>query len=228
MALHVGDIFSLVEAAKDAINRFVLDSGESYTKETSNKRQYSVTCRMRSSGCKFSIRCGLLKDGNARVSKISPHTCNPYIHYKFKQLSSLWYLLPHHRASISYNREISVAQIRANEKERWANDISYIAAYRVRETLRIELDGKEEDDFARMNALGAKIQEVNPESFLVLENNEDNRFSRFFFTPNLIRLAVPYLRPFIALDACHCSSRYRQTLMIVVSIDGNNQVLPLC
>jgi hypothetical protein len=117
MALHIGDIFSSVEVAKDAINRFILDSGESYMKETSNKRQYSVTCRTQSSGCKFSIRCGLQKDGNARVSKMSPHTCNPRTHYKFKQLSSLWYGLPHHRASISHNREISVAQIRANEKE---------------------------------------------------------------------------------------------------------------
>jgi hypothetical protein len=133
MALHIGDIFSSVEVARDAINRFILDSGESYyMKETSNKRQYSVTCRTQSSGCKFSIRCGLQKDGNARVSKMSPHTCNPRTHYKFKQLSSLWYLLPHHRASISHNREISVAQIRANEKEQWANDINYMAAYRTR------------------------------------------------------------------------------------------------
>jgi hypothetical protein len=76
-----------------------------------------------------------------------------------------------------------------------------MAAYRVRETLRIELDGKEEDDFARMHELGARIQEIDPESFLVLENNEDGGFSRFFFTPNATRLAVPHLRPFIALDA---------------------------
>jgi hypothetical protein len=228
MALHIGDIFSSVEVAKDAINRFILDSGESYMKETSNKRQYSVTCRTQSSGCKFSIRCGLQKDGNARVSKMSPHTCNPRTHYKFKQLSSLWYLLPHHRASISHNREISVAQIRANEKEQWANDINYMAAYRTREALRIELDGREEDDFARMNDLGARIQDVDPQSFLVLESTNDARFSRFFFTPNALRLAVPHLRPFIALDACHCSSRYRQTLMIAVGIDGNNQVVPLC
>jgi hypothetical protein len=185
-------------------------------KETSNKRQYSVICRIQSSGCKFSIRCGFQKDGNAPVSQMSPHTCNPRTHHKFRQLSSLWYLLPHHRASISYNREISVAQIRANEKEQWANDISYMAAYRTREALRIELDGREEDDFECMNDLGARIQEVDPESLLVLESTNDGRFSRFFFTPNAIRLAVPHLRPFIALDACHCSSRYRQTLMIAV------------
>jgi hypothetical protein len=55
MALHIGDAFSSIEAAKDAVDRFILNAGESYIKETSNKRQYSVNCRARSSGCKFAI-----------------------------------------------------------------------------------------------------------------------------------------------------------------------------
>ena len=36
MALRVGDIFSSIEVARDAISRFILDSGKSYMKETSN------------------------------------------------------------------------------------------------------------------------------------------------------------------------------------------------
>jgi hypothetical protein len=163
MTLHVDDIFSSVEVAKDAINRFILDSGESYMKETSNKRQYSVICRIQSSSCKFSIRFGLQKDGNARVSKMSPHTCNPHTHYKFRQFSSLWYLLHIVRLLATTGRYLL---IRANDKEQWANDISYMAAYLTREALRIELNGREEDDFARMNDLGARIQEVDQKGFL--------------------------------------------------------------
>ena len=34
MILHVGDLFISTEAAKDAVNRFVLDAGEQYMKET--------------------------------------------------------------------------------------------------------------------------------------------------------------------------------------------------
>ena len=134
MDLHVSDVFSSVDAAKDALNRFILDTDESYLKETSSKRQCSVNCCERSSGRKFAIRCGLLTEGTRRVSKISPHSCDAHTHYTFQQLSSLWYLLPYHRASVNHNREISVAQIRANKKGSWANDISYMAAYWVRET----------------------------------------------------------------------------------------------
>jgi MULE transposase domain len=36
------------------------------------------------------------------------------------------------------------------------------------------------------------------------------------------------LRNFIAVDVCHCLSRYKQTLFIAAGIDANNNVLPLC
>jgi len=54
-----------------------------------------------------------------------------------------------------------------------------MAVYRGREIPRIELDSKEEGDFPRMNDLGARIQGIEPESFLLLENHEDDRFSYF-------------------------------------------------
>jgi hypothetical protein len=39
------------------------------------------------------------------------------------------------------------AQIKANEKERFGNNISYMAAYRTREKLQEDIEGKEEGDF---------------------------------------------------------------------------------
>jgi hypothetical protein len=62
--------------------------------------------------------------------------------------------MPHHRASINSNRDITTVQIKANEKERFGNDISYMAAYRIREKLREEIEGKEEDNFPRIWTYG--------------------------------------------------------------------------
>jgi hypothetical protein len=55
--------------------------------------------------------------------------------------------VPHHRASVNTNRDITTAQIKANKKKRFGNNISYMAAYRTREKLQEEIEGKEEDDF---------------------------------------------------------------------------------
>ena len=60
-----------------------------------------------------------------------------------------------------------------------------------------------------MNDLEARAEHSDLESFCILENNEDSRFLKFFLTLNTTSLAVLYLCPFITLDACYCSSRYR-------------------
>jgi hypothetical protein len=63
----------------------------------------------------------------------------------------------------------------------------------VQEILLIELDAKEEDDFARIKDFSARIQEIDLESSLMLEKSEDGRFSRFCFTLNATRLTVLHL-----------------------------------
>jgi hypothetical protein len=57
--LIVNDLFSSIKEARDAINRHVLDKGESY-------RVYKLDCRRyiiiyKDSVCKFRIRASLLK-----------------------------------------------------------------------------------------------------------------------------------------------------------------------
>jgi hypothetical protein len=44
--------------------------------------------------------------------------------------------MPHHRTSANANQGITTAQIKANKKERFGNDIGYMAAYRTRNRLQ--------------------------------------------------------------------------------------------
>jgi hypothetical protein len=150
--LRTGDLFSTMEEARDLINRSVIDKGESYRVVCSSQRSHVISCRSAKgeNGCQFYISASLIKSQDIRIGTMRPHSCNPHTHYKFKQLQSIWYLMPHHRASVNSNRDITTAQIKANEKERFGNDISYMAAYRTREKLREEIEGKEEDDFPRI------------------------------------------------------------------------------
>ena len=67
--------------------------------------------------------------------------------------------MPHHRASVNANRDIITVQIKANEKERFSNDIGYMVAYRTREKLREEIEGREEDDFLRIWTYGQLLHD---------------------------------------------------------------------
>jgi len=240
--LHTGDLFSTIEEARDFINRSVIDKGESYKVVCSNKKSHVLCCRgaRGENGCKFYISASLIKSQDIRIGTIRPHSCNPRIHYKFKQLQSTWYLTHHHRTSVNTNRDITTAQIKASEKERFGNDISYMAAYRTREKLREEIEGKEEDDFPRIRTYGQLLHDQKTQyqsNYFELDQElrglredqpETHRFYRCFIAPAATRLAFQHLRPFIAMDACHTMSRYRLTLMIATMIDGNGQIVPMC
>ena len=144
------DLFSTIEEARDLINRSVINKGESYKVVCSNKKSHVICCQSAEKGCKFYISASLVKSQDIRIRTMRPHSCNPQTPYKFKQSQSTSYLMPYYRSSFNANRDISAAQIKANKKERFSNDISYIAAFRTRKKLREEIEGKEEDDFPRI------------------------------------------------------------------------------
>ena len=148
--------------------------------------------------------------------------------------------MPHHRASINTNRDITTAQIKANEKERFGNNIGYMAAYRTREKLREEIEGREEDDFPRIwiyrqllydqaaQDYQSNYFELDQEKFrLLADQPETYRFYCYFVAPVATRLAFQHLWPFITIDACHTMSRYRLILIIATMIDRNGQIVPI-
>jgi transposase-like protein len=72
-----------------------------------------------------------------------------------------------------------------------------------------------------------EAQDISCPTRLVIDQIA-NPFSCLFICPAACRNAWQSMRPFLAVDACHCTSRYKQTLFIAVGVDGDNQILPLC
>jgi hypothetical protein len=131
--LAVGDKFPNIQEAREAINRSVLDHGESYRVYKSDSKRYILQCKDMS--CTFSIRAAFSKKIGVSITKISPYSCRPTVHYENKKSSSLWFLKEHHRATVLDNRNITAKQIQSDERLRHNNRISYRQALRVVSTL---------------------------------------------------------------------------------------------
>src|SRR6266487_1100558 len=121
--LAIGDKFSNIQEARDAINRSILDDGESYKVYKSDSKHHILQYKEKS--CTFSIRAAFSKKNSVSITKISLHCCRPIVHYKNKQSSSLWFLKEHHHATVLDNRNITAKQIQSNERLQHANNISY-------------------------------------------------------------------------------------------------------
>jgi hypothetical protein len=78
-----------------------------------------------------------------------------------------------------------------------------------------------------MGSLFDRIAKADPGISGSTNIDHNSRFDHFFCAPLATKKAFKYMRPFIAVDACHCISRYKQTLHIAVGIDGDSNILPL-
>jgi hypothetical protein len=103
--LAVNDLFSSIEDARDAINRHVLDEGESYRVYKSDGRRHIIIYK--DPVCKFRIRASLLK----KKGVVIPYSCSLASHYKNKQSAAIWFLKDHHKASLVNDRTLTPAQI---------------------------------------------------------------------------------------------------------------------
>jgi len=66
MQLH--DRFETIDAACEAIRRYVLDNGESFKLVKSNKKRYSICCK--DQGCGFRIRATKLRKAFVLITRL--------------------------------------------------------------------------------------------------------------------------------------------------------------
>jgi hypothetical protein len=123
-ALQLGDQFESIDAACEAIQHYVLNSGESYKTEKSDKKRFVIVCK--DSDCGFRIRAARSSKEVISITVFKTHSCSPAVHYNNRQSQSVKYLMEHHRASIIDNRKITATQIHSNERLQYSNTISYL------------------------------------------------------------------------------------------------------
>jgi hypothetical protein len=107
--MQLGDQFAIVEAAQEAVKRYVLDNRESFKVDKSDKKRFLIKCKER--GCGFAIRVSKSSKEIVFITIFKLHTCSPAVHYNNRQAHSVSYLIEHHCAAIINNRKITVAQI---------------------------------------------------------------------------------------------------------------------
>jgi len=189
--MQQGDRFESIEAAREAVKAFVLDEGESFLTVASDKKRYIIRCKDMS--CNFQIQATLHKMDSKlgrtttpiSITRFKPHTCSPITHYKSKQSQSVEYLAGHYRASVIDNCNITITQMRSNERLQFNNKISYMQAYRTKQALIKELDGDEAEAFAKILALCQRIQAADADNFVATSwsNSTFSKFEAIFVAP---------------------------------------------
>jgi hypothetical protein len=107
--VYLYQVFPLIEAAREAIKQHVLDDGESFKTEKSDKHRFIIICKH--NDCNFRIRVAESEKQVVSITVFNLHSCSPTIHYKSWQSQSIKYLVAHDRAAVINNRNITAKQI---------------------------------------------------------------------------------------------------------------------
>ena len=138
--------FASIAEAREAINHHVLNDSKSYQVYKSDSKRHILVCKDKS--CSFEIRVQCSKKTGVTVTQMKLYTCCPTVYYKNKQTSAIWFLKDYHYASVVDNCDITLAQIQSNKQLRFNNNISYMQAYRAKQSLLVKIKGHKADCFA--------------------------------------------------------------------------------
>jgi hypothetical protein len=250
MSLIVGTEFASIEAAKEAVLRYAIDSRESFVTTKDQKNAWVIGCKRED--CTFRIRVNRPTKGLPRLTISNPHTCPASTHHNWKRANSIQWLAQNER-----NRALIAADPTAKpklliENQRFDNGqkVSYRQAHRTKARLQREIFGDEAASFQLLpgfisaitigerggvtiwNSDGVAEQPrkdgVRPRAYSQLEIwPNTGKFRRCWILPRATKMLANQCRPLAAVDGTACRNRYKQTLLALTMVDGNNETIPI-
>ncbi|KAL5170571.1 hypothetical protein HKD37_11G032253 [Glycine soja] len=239
--LYVGMDFDSKDAVKNAVKQYVMKVHQSFKVIESKSNKYVVCCLNKSAECPcpFYMRAILSKKIDSwKVTQWGgPHTClNMTMTQDHEKLDSDLIAT----CVVDMIREdpsIKVSLIQERINSEFAYKVSYKKAWLAKQkAIAIEYDDWEES-YAKLSLWLTHMQIHSPRSyFQILHDDfiignmvsrEHRQFHRVFCTFGQCKEAFKYSKPIIQVDDTHLYGKYRGTLLMATSQDGNGGVLPL-
>ncbi|KAH1249151.1 hypothetical protein GmHk_05G012579 [Glycine max] len=239
--LYVGMDFDSKDAVKNAVKQYVMKMHQSFKVLESKSNKYVICCLNKSAECPcpFYMRAILSKKTDSwKVTQWGgPHTClNMTMTQDHEKLDSdliVTCVVGMIREDLSI--KVSLIQERINSE--FAYKVSYKKAWLAKQkAIAIEY-GDWEESYAKLSSWLTHMRNHSPGSYFQIlhddfiigntVSHEHRQFHRVFWTFGQCKEALKYCKPIIQVDGTHLYGKYRGTLLMTTSQDGNGGVLPL-
>ncbi|KAL5180073.1 hypothetical protein HKD37_01G001268 [Glycine soja] len=239
--LYVGMDFDSKDAVKNALKQYVMKVHQSFKVVETKSHKYIVCCpnNTEESPCPFYMRAILSKKTDAwKVTQWGgPHTClNMTMTQDHEKLDSNL-IATCVVGMIREDPSIKISLIQERINSEFSYKVSYRKAWMAKQkAIAIEY-GDWEESYAKLSSWLTHMQNHSPGSyFQILHDDfivgnrvsrEHRQFHRVFWTFGQCKEAFKYCKPIIQVDGTPLYGKYRGTLLMATSQDGNGGVLPL-
>ncbi|KAL5196298.1 hypothetical protein HKD37_U058582 [Glycine soja] len=221
--LYVGMDFDSKDAVKNVVKQYVMKVHQSFKVVESKSNKYVVCCLNKSAECPcpFYMRTILSKKTYSwKVTQWGgPHTC-----------LNMTMTQDHEKLDSDLIATCVVGMIREDsliKKKAW---------FAKQKAIAIEY-GDWEESYAKISSWLTHMQNHSPGSYFQILHDDfiigntvsrkHRQFHRVFWTFGQCKEAFKYCKPIIQVDGTHLYDKYRGTLLMGTSQDGNGGVLPL-
>ncbi|KAL5133128.1 hypothetical protein HKD37_03G006505 [Glycine soja] len=239
--LYVGMDFDSKDAVNNAVKQYAMKVHQSFKVVESKWDKYVVCCLNKNADCPcpFYMRVILSKKTDSwKVTQWGgPHTClNMTMTQDHEKLDSDL-IVTCVVGMIREDPSIKISLIQERINSEFAYKVSYKKAWLAKQkAIAIEY-GDWDESYAKLSSWLTHIQNHSPRSyFQILHDDfivgntvsrEHRQFHSVFWTFGQCKEAFKYCKPIIQVDGTHLYGKYRGTLLMATSKDGNGGVLPL-
>ena len=115
--------------------------------------------------------------------------------------------------------------VQAAVQQFYKQRIGYSVAYKVLQVLQKKDIEVERGEFRKIPAYLEVLKKEDPSGRFILKTDlATERFQRLFISPSACRETFRSCPKIVACDGTFTKSKFRQTLLFAVTIDGNNEV----
>jgi hypothetical protein len=235
---QVGMEFPDKKAADHAIRHYNMLRSLTYKVKESSRTTLRCKCVHYGNGCNWVIRVGYVSDDDAWVVKIydGPHTC---LGMDFSQdhpkLSSNM-IADSVKDMVREDVTIKVKVIRATVQREFGKFCSYRKGWLAKQKAVEMVYGNWKESYAELPSWckvlhdrGAKIEFLTLPSYDEhnVEKHNCRTFLRLAWTFKPCIKGFLHCKPLVQVDGTHLYGKYKGTLLVAVSQDGNQNVVPI-
>ncbi|KAK7177624.1 hypothetical protein PSPO01_16325 [Paraphaeosphaeria sporulosa] len=242
--LVIGQTFASVDEAKKSVLHVMITQRLSFKVASSDQTRFHAICRSSDdTGCKFFLRIAYMnRSDQFELRKLIPHTCDLSSHQDWKASRSAKLIADRQGDMVKSDFRIRPRQILTAERLQHSNQISYLQAWPAKteiqkntfvdKTKSFQLllsfleaitDGRIDTD----TDLDSDGNYATSRANAAISRSDDGTSQWCYVAPRACIHAFWHCRQFICVDGAHMKSDKSLVLLVLTTLDNNEEILPL-
>lgn len=243
ISLSVGHIFASIQEGRDAVLSAAVEEGLGFSPTFSDRKRFIAVCYAKAeTACPFYIRIAYQeRSEEVELRKLVPHSCNAIDHQGWKRANSLKFIASRHSDLVKSEPRTKPRQIQTIERLNHSNQLTYHQAWRAKKEIHTSAYLEKKHSYQLIYPFLEAITDAGLNSEdedadgnwatsradAAISRDGDYRFEWCQVAPRACIHAFRHNRRLICLDGAHMKIERELVLLIVTTLDANENTLPL-